>query len=59
VRVVWSALCPVLVYGPAVVADWCWWVWIRCGNSDRMLGCEMDGGPCVVFIGFMFGWRDA
>ena len=58
-RDAWSALCPAFVHGPAVVADRCWWGWIWCGDADSMMRCEMDGGPCVVIIGFMFGWRDA
>jgi len=24
------------------------WGWKWCGDADRMLGCEMDGGPCVL-----------
>jgi len=30
-----------------VALPWIWgWRW--CGDADRLLGCEMDGGPCVV-----------
>jgi len=45
-----------------VVALPCIWGWKWYGDADSMLGCEMDGGPCVLsfLIGFMFfGWRDA
>jgi len=24
------------------------WGWKWCGDADRLLVCEMDGGPCVV-----------
>ena len=41
------------------MADLCWIDWIPCGDADRLLVCGMDGGPWVVIIGFMFGWRDA
>ena len=49
-RVAWYALCPALMSGRGVVADLCWMVWIRCEEADSMIGCEMDGGPCVVFL---------
>jgi len=30
---------------------------VLCGNADRLLGCEMDGGPCVVF-GWIYVWLE-
>jgi len=30
------------------------WGWKWCGNADRLLICEMDGGPCVVILLFVF-----
>ena len=24
------------------------WGWKWCGDADSRMGCEMDGGPCVV-----------
>jgi len=31
-----------------------------CGDTDSMLGCEMDGGPCVVICWiYVFVWRNA
>jgi len=44
------------------VADQCWLRWIQCEDAESMLGCEMDGDPCVVIcldlclVGGMRDW---
>jgi len=42
-----------------MVADQFWLGWTLYGDADNLMGRERDGDPCVVIVGFMFGWRNA